>query len=459
MERMHDAVNRRQALRAGGLSLLGLSLADLLRGRAASAATMGPRAASFGRAKSCIVVFLKGGPSHLDTFDMKPNAPAEIRGEFQPISTSAPGMYFSEHLPRLAQCADKLCIVRSLSHKDTGHPSGAYEMTTGRPYPRAANLSEISTREDHPHIGSSVAAVELRGRPAPPFVLLPDYLVVNGQFRSGQNAGFLGNRFDPLVPGGDPNTPDFRPVDLGLGEAFDAAQFRARRALLVSLNASRRDLQQDRTIHDFDGYHERAFDILAAGRARQAFEIRAESEQTRDRYGRNQLGQTVLLGRRLIEAGVRLVHVNCMSSVLAPMATWDSHKDNFNILKNERLPPADAALAALVEDLHERGLLDETLIVATGEFGRTPKINAGAGRDHWPDAFSVMLAGAGLPGGVHYGSTDKQGAYVTDRPISPARLAATIFHALGIDPTVELSTNLGRPWRMVEEPPVVDLWS
>lgn len=458
MEPQPNVFSRRQALRAGGLSLLGLSLADLLRCRAMAAVTGAPRAASFGRAKSCIIVFLKGGPSHLDTFDMKPAAPAEIRGEFQPISTSAPGMLFSEHLPRLARCADKLCIVRSLSHKDNGHPSGAYEMTTGRPYPRALNLSEISTREDHPHLGSSVAAVELRSRPAPPFVMLPQYLVVNGQFRSGQNAGFLGNRYDPLVPGGDPNTPDFRPVDLGLGEAFDVAQFRSRRALLLALNASRGDLQQDKTIHDFDGYHERAFDILAAGRARAAFDIAAEPAATRDRYGRNQLGQSVLLGRRLIEAGVRLVHVNCMSSLLDPMATWDSHKDNFNILKNQRLPPADAAIAALVEDLAERGLLDETLVVATGEFGRTPKINAGAGRDHWPDAFSVLLAGAGLPGGVHYGATDKQGAYVTDRPISPAALAATIFHALGIDPSIELSTNLGRPWRMVEEPPVLDLW-
>ena len=450
--------DRRQAIRAGGLSLFGLSLADLLRGRAAAKATGPPRPASFGAAKSCVVIFLKGGPSHLDMFDMKPDAPAEIRGEFRAIATAVPGMRVSEHLPRLARIADKLLVVRSLSHKDNGHPSGAYQMTTGRAYPRAQNLADISTREDHPHVGASVAAVAGRSCPMSPFVMVPQYLVVNGQFRSGQNAGFLGNRFDPLVPGGDPSSADFRPVDLGLGEAFDPTQFRSRRTLLDSLNASRVDLGQDKTILDFDGFHDKAFDMLTGGRARQAFDIAAEPAAVRDRYGRHALGQSALLARRLVEAGVRLVHVNCISSLLEPMSTWDSHKDNFAILKNHRLPQADSAVAALIEDLSERGLLDETLVVVTGEFGRTPKINSGAGRDHWPDAFSVALAGAGLPGGAHYGATDKYGAYPIDRPVSPARLAATIFHALGIDPRRELATSIGRPWQLADERPVLDLW-
>jgi hypothetical protein len=451
--------NRRQAIAAGGLSLVGLSLADLLRGRALATIAPPSRPASFGRAKSCIVIWLKGGPSHLDTFDMKPDAPAVIRGEFRPIATGVPGMFISEHLPLLARQADKLFVIRSLAHKDTGHPSGAYQMTTGRAYPRASNLADIGTRDDHPHLGSSIAAVAARGCPMPPFVMLPQYLVVNGQFRSGQNAGFLGNRFDPLVPGGDPNRDDYKPVDLGLGQAFDAAQFYGRRTLLESLNSARVDLQRDPTIHDFDGYHAKAFDMLSAGNARQAFDLDAEPAAVRDRYGRTQLGQSALLARRLIEAGVRLVHVNCLSSLLEPASNWDSHKDNFAILKNHRLPPADAAVAGLLEDLHERGLLDETLVVVTGEFGRTPKINAEAGRDHWPDAFTVLLAGAGLPGGTHYGATDKQGAYPIDRPISPARLAATIFHALGIDPQRELSTAVGRPWMLADEPPATDFWA
>jgi hypothetical protein len=452
-------LSRRQAIRAGGLSLFGLSLADLLHGRALARVSNQPRPASFGHAKSCVVVFLKGGPSHLDMFDMKPEAPAEIRGEFRPIATAVPGMQFSEHLPKLARQADKLLVVRSLSHKDTGHPSGAYQMTTGRAYPRGQNLADISTRDDHPHVGSSVAAVDGRGCPMAPFVMVPQYLIVNGQFRSGQNAGFLGNRFDPLVPGGDPSSANFRSLDLGLGEAFDPAQFQSRRALLNTLNASRVDLGVDQTIRDFDGYHDKAFDMLATGRAQKAFDVGAEPDAVRDRYGRHPLGQSTLLARRLIEAGVRLVHVNCISSLLEPMCTWDSHKDNFAILKNHRLPPADAAVSALIEDLDERGLLDETLVVVTGEFGRTPKINAGAGRDHWPDAFSVLLAGAGLPGGAHYGATDKHGAYPIDRPVSPGRLAATIFHALGIDPQLELATTVGRPWQLADERPVLDFWA
>lgn len=451
-------ISRREALRAGGLSLVGLSLADLLHSRAAAAAVGKPRPTSFGKAKSCIVVFLKGGPSHLDTFDMKPEAPPEIRGEFRPIATPVAGMQVSEHLPRLAQLADKLFVVRSLSHKDNGHPSGAYQMTTGRAYPRAQNLADISTREDHPHLGSSVAAVESRYRPVPPFVMVPRYLIVNGQFRSGQNAGFLGNRFDPLVPGSDPNTPEFRPVDLGLGEAYDTGRFRTRRELLVSLNAERSHLRAEPTIHEYDGYHEKAFDLLAAGVTRQAFDIRAEPDAVRDRYGRNQLGQSVLLGRRLIEAGVRLVHVNCMSGIVDPVNNWDSHKDNFNVLANHLLPRADAAVATLISDLAERGLLDETLVVVTGEFGRTPKINQVAGRDHWPDAFTVMLAGAGLPGGTHYGATDKHGALVADRPVTPGALGATIFHALGVDPAQQLMTLAGRPSPLADERPMLDFW-
>ncbi|HVU87861.1 MAG TPA: DUF1501 domain-containing protein [Pirellulales bacterium] len=450
---------RRQALAFGTASLFGLSLADLLRGRLRANSRAPNEVSSFGRAKSCILIWLKGGPSHLDTFDLKPDAPVEIRGEFRPIDTVVPGMRFAEHLPRLARQADKLLVVRSMSHTDTGHPSGAYQMTTGREYPRAQNLADNSTREDHPHLGSSVAAVARPLCPAPPYVLVPQYLIVNGQFRSGQNAGALGRRFDPLVPGGDPNSEDFRPKDLGLAATVDREQILARRALLTSLNEVRADLRRDPSIIDFNGCHAQAFNLLAGGTSRQAFDIAAEPATLRDRYGRTQLGQSTLLARRLIEAGVGLVHVNCMSSILEPNCTWDSHKDNFNILKDHRLPPADAAIAALLEELHQRGMLDETLVVVAGEFGRTPKVNSGAGRDHWPNAFTVLLAGAGLPGGTYYGATDKYGAYPSERPISPARLAATIFHALGIDPSTELTVSAGRRWRLADEPPALEMWA
>ncbi len=452
-------LHRRGLLRAGTVGLVGLGLPQLLSGEARAAANDGPRRAGFGRAKSCLLIFLKGGPSHLDTFDPKPDAPAEIRGAFRTIATRVPGIQFSEHVPCLARQADKFTVVRSLTHKDNGHPSAAYEMTTGHPYPRAMNLADHSTREDHPHVGAAVAAVVGKTCSAPPFALVPDYLIVNGQFRSGQNAGFLGTRFDPLVPGGDPSRDDFRAADLGLSATVASDRLRDRRALLAHLNG--RLAQQDHAaaLGDMDGYREKAFSLLETGRAARAFDLQSEPLAVRERYGRNFFGQSVLMGRRLIEAGVRLVHVNCMSSIFGGDKNWDTHKDNFNMLSQILLPRTDRAIAELLADLAASGLLDETLLVVTGEFGRTPKINPNAGRDHWPQVFSVLLAGAGLGGGRTFGSSDKHGASPAASPITSSELSATIFHALGIDPASQLTTQVGRPWQISDARPVVDLWS
>ncbi|HET6325363.1 MAG TPA: DUF1501 domain-containing protein [Planctomycetaceae bacterium] len=449
--------NRRELLRVGGLSLLGLSLPELLRGQAHASERPGRRPTSFGKAKSCIIVFLKGGPSQLDTFDMKPDAPAEIRGEFRPIATNVPDMMVCEQLPLLARQANHFTIARSVCHADNNHASAAYEMTTGNAYPRPTNLSGKSTREDHPHLGSAVAAVEARRCPVPPFAMVPQYLVVNSEFRSGQNAGFLGSRYDPLVPGGDPTTSDFKPVDLGLVTSLEPEQLRNRRLLLQSVNDHFRRLENDPALQAVDTNYQRAFALLESGLTTQALDIHREPASIRERYGRNFFGQSLLLARRLIEAGVRLVHVNCMSSIFGGVENWDTHKDNFQLLKHPLLPRADRGVAALLEDLAVRGLLSETLVVVTGEFGRTPQINAVAGRDHWSWAFSVLLAGAGIPGGRLYGATDKHGAYPTEKPIRSGELAATIFHALGIDPSVRLPTLLGRPWQVSTEPPVLDL--
>jgi hypothetical protein len=452
-------LHRRGLLRAGTVGMFGLGLAELLRGEARSAQQPPARLPGFGRAKSCIFIWLKGGPSHLDTFDPKPDAPLEIRGEFKTIATKVPGIFFSEHVPCLAGVADKLTVVRSLAHKDNGHPSAAYEMTTGHPYPRAMNLADISTREDHPHIGASIAALTGKSCLMPPFVLVPDYLIVNGQFRSGQNAGFLGTRFDPLVPGGDPSRDDFRSADLGLGEPVETSRLRDRRALLANLNNRLTRPDKAASLNEMDSYRDKAFSLLETGRTRRAFDLDAESPEVRDRYGRNFFGQSVLLGRRLLEAGVRLVHVNCMSSIFSGDKTWDTHKDNFNLLSQVLLPRTDRAIAALLADLSASGLLDETLVVVTGEFGRTPKINKVAGRDHWPGVFSVLLAGAGLSGGRTYGSSDKQGAAPASAPVNSSELSATIFHALGIGAASQLTTQAGRPWQISEARPVVELWS
>lgn len=452
-------LTRRGLLRSGTLGAIGLGLPQLLTSEAHAAKSARPETPGFGRARSCMLIWLTGGPSHLDTFDPKPEAPAEIRGEFRTISTRVPGIQFGEHVPCLARAADKLTIVRSLTHKDNGHPSAAYEMTTGHAYPRAMNLADISTRDDHPHVGASVAAVASKTCPAPPFALVPDYLVVNGQFRSGQNAGFLGTRFDPLVPGGDPSRDDFPPGDLGFGKAVEIGRLQDRRALLERFNARSNRQTDSAALGEMNSFRETAFALLETGRTQKAFDLSSEAAAVRDRYGRNFFGQSVLLGRRLIEAGVRLVHVNCMSSIFGGDKNWDTHKDNFNLLSKVLLPRTDRAIAELLADLSASGLLDETLVVVTGEFGRTPKINAGAGRDHHPQCFSVLLAGAGLQGVRTYGSSDKHGALPASAPIASAELSATIFHALGIDPATQMTTQAGRPWQISDSRPVTNLWA
>jgi hypothetical protein len=457
-ERTCQGINRRDLLRAGTLGLFGLTLPALLRGQAQAAETSS-RSGTFGKVKSCLIVFLNGGASHHDTFDMKPDAPAEIRGEFNPISTNVPGIQVCEHLPLLAKQADKYTVVRSLSHSDTNHPSGVYWMVTGHPYHKGigSGLSEHISREDHPHIGSALTAVEGKSdRAVPPFVTVPDYIAVNGPVRAGQHGGFLGSKYDPLVPRGNPNSPDFQPLDLGLVPNISAERMQERRALLGTVNAQLQGLEQLTTVRSVDQYYQKAFALLGSGKTQHAFDLGQEPEKVRESYGRNLFGQSVLLGRRLVEAGVRLVHVNWIRIL---EQGWDTHNDNFNALKNKLLPPADQAIAALLDDMNSSGLLKETLVIVMGEFGRSPKITAAnAGREHWPQVFTILLAGAGMPSGRHYGASDRMGAAPVDKRITPGELSATIFHALGIDPSSQVTTMLERPWQICNDKPVLDLW-
>jgi hypothetical protein len=454
-----QGIDRRDLLRAGTLGLFGLTLPSVLRGEA-RAAEAASASSTFGKAKSCLIVFLNGGASHHDTFDMKPDAPAEIRGEFQPIGTNVPGIQVCEHLPLLARQVDKYTIVRSLSHADTNHPSGVYWMVTGHPYHKGigSGLSEHISREDHPHIGSALTAVEgKRDKAVPPFVTVPDYIAVNGPIRAGQHGGFLGSKYDPLVPRGNPNSPEFQPLDLGLVPSVSQERMKERRSLLGTVNAQMKAMEQEASFRSVDQYYQKAFDLLSSGITQHAFDLSSEPEKVRDRYGRHMFGQSVLLGRRLVEAGVRLVHVNWIRIL---EQGWDTHNDNFNALKNKLLPPADQAIAALFDDMHASGLLKETLVIVMGEFGRSPKITAAnAGREHWPQVFTILLAGAGMPTGRHYGSSDKYGAAPVDRRITPGELSATIFHALGVDPASQVTTMLERPWQICEHKPVLDLWS
>lgn len=450
-----QGMTRRDLLQAGGLGMLGLTLPGLLHGRAQAANT--PRPRTFGRAKSCLVIFLSGGASHHDTFDMKPNAPEEIRGEFSPISTSVPGIQMCEHLPMLSHYAHKYTTVRSLSHRDTNHPSGCYWMMTGHEYPRASGLSENLSRDDHPHIGASLTAVgNRRERAVPTFITVPDYIAVNGPVRAGQHAGFLGGRYDPFVARGNPNSDDFQPADLGLVPTVSAERMSDRRTLLAAVNQQVRHLEQRVEGRSIDNFYQRAFGVLASGNTQRAFDMSAEPERIRERYGRNLFGQSILLGRRLVEAGVQLVHVNWIRIL---EAGWDTHADNFNNLKDKLLPPTDQALSALFEDMESRGLLDDTLVIVMGEFGRSPQITrSNAGREHWPFVFTILMAGAGIPGGRLYGSSDRIGAYVRDGRITPGQFAATIYHALGVDPASQVTTMLDRPWQICDDQPVLDLW-
>jgi hypothetical protein len=399
-------------------------------------------------------LFLKGGPPQLDTFDPKPEAPAEIRGEFGVIGTRAAGVFLSDQLPNLARQADKFTILRTLSHQDSTHSTAAFLVTTGRAYPRPGEA--VASPNDPPHVGSLTAAADGGGRAALSFVMVPDQFVVNGELRGGQGAGMLGPRYDPLLPGGDPNLPGYRPAIFASQAPVNRSLLQSRRRLLETLDAGFK--RSDASVRALDSMHQKALGVLEQGVQKAAFELDEEAPQVRERYGHSTFGQSVLMARRLIEAGVRLVQVNCMSSVRDLERNWDLHKNNFSTLRDVLLPATDPAVAALLEDLSASGLLHETLVLMMGEFGRTPKINDQAGRDHWPQTQSVLLAGAGIPGGSVYGETDKHGVLPVSKPVTPAELVATVLHALGIPPIIELTTRDGRPFRACEATPRLDLW-
>jgi hypothetical protein len=454
---------RRELLRVGGLSALGLSLPDLLRARAASASSnscesLQPLPAGFARAKSCIIVFLFGAPAHQDTFDMKPDAPSEVRGEFQPVATNVPGTSVCEHLPRLARMADQYAIVRSMSHPDNTHTVAMHYMLTG-----VRHIAPNTNPRNHPNDFPTFGAVMhyLRDRrgvgvePAHvwPAVSLnaPANQVSAGNFIfPGFFAGFLGSAYDPLFVSQDPSLPEFEAIPA----SFETDRLIERRPLLGQINRQADRLDRVADVRTLDKFYDRAFSLLTASTTRHACDLKRERPQVRDRYGMNSFGQSCLLARRLVEAGVSLVTVNWARDD----AFWDTHKDNFKDLKTKLLPPFDLGFSALVEDLAQRGLLTETLLVCLAEFGRTPKINAQAGRDHWAQCFSVLLAGAGIRGGQIHGASDRLAAYPTEKPVSPGDLAAMIYSALGVDPATEINDRLGRTYRLCSGQPVMQLF-
>jgi hypothetical protein len=408
--------DRRRFLQAGVLSGLGLTLADYLRlAHAAPARRKGDRRA--------IHVNLAGGPSHHDSFDPKPDAPSEVRGEFGVIK-SRNGAHFCEHLPKLAACADRFALVRSATHNLGAHaPAGLFLATGNRPLPSLL----------YPGYGAVAARENPSPRDLPSWVSIPD----------GGGAGYLGVAFNPYAVGGDPNAKDFGVRSLSLPKGYSARRLGRRQALAAELNTFEGGGRSD-VVRGLDRFEEQALAIIASSRTRTAFDLQQEPGRVRDLFGRHTFGQSLLLARRLIEAGVRFV------SVQFPI-TWDTHDRNFSRLKEQNLPMLDRGLSALLLDLEARGLLDETVVFVTGEFGRTPKVNKDAGRDHWPHAFSMLFAGGGVRGGQVVGKTDASGAQVSDRPVKPEDAAATLYQLLGIDASKEYQTRSGRPVAIVRD--------
>jgi hypothetical protein len=451
--------NRREWLRIGGLGCLGLSLPNLLAPRLSAASPSSLPAKSFGRAKSCIILFLGGGPPQHETFDPKPDAPIELRGDFKSIRTSVPGLKFCELLPDTARIAHKLTVIRSMTTGINAHAVSGYQMMTGRVHP--AKVDRPVSPEDWPHIGSLVAALKPSQRSPLSAVTIPEPLVNNpGVAWPGQTGGFMGHSWDPRLFKCDPSAPDFRIDELTLPDNVSLDRLASRKGLIANLDSRLRKADKDGRLAGLETSRQQAFDMLSSSATRRAFELDRESPALRARYGPHKFGQSALLARRLVEAGVRLVQVNFPrepGDLSSPNPLWDTHRKNTDRLKTNLCPPFDRAFPALVNDLDERGLLDETLVVVMGEFGRSPKINTFGGRDHWGACFSIALAGAGLSGGNVIGASDRDGAYVKDRAVHASELSATIFHFLGIDPAGMFYDRLNRPLPIAESRPISEL--
>jgi hypothetical protein len=450
----HDPaqLSRRQLLRAGSLGIFGLNLARFWQAEAAQA---GPvrRARPAGRVQSCIVLFYYGGPSHLDTWDLKPHAPREIRGEFAGIATRVPGVRVCEHLPHCARVMDRLAVVRSLHHPMRNHNAAAVEALCGRT-PLQGDLELLADdANSFPCYGAALSHLAPGAGDVPVHVALP-HVMYNVVVLPGQTAGFLGAAANPFQVRRDPNDPGFRVDELELPADLPLARLEDRRSLLTLVEAQQaRAERRPMTV-----CQEKAFRLLHSTAVRRAFDLSREGPAVRDRYGRTTLGQSLLLARRLVEAGVRFINVNDKVHN-AQLANWDSHKNNFGRLKDDLLPPADRAFSTLVEDLDDRGLLETTLVVALAEFGRTPRINRAAGRDHWPDCYSMVLAGGGVRGGTVYGASDRIGAYPAADPVTPGDLAATLFWCFGLDPETPIRDLTGRPYRLAKGRPLERLFA
>lgn len=437
------------------MGLAGLSLGPL--GLLNAFAAPGPRKETGpGKAKSIILIFNGGAPSHIDLWDPKPDASSEIRGEFSTIRTNVPGTHISELLPRMAKRMDKVALIRSVYHGHSSHNGGMHWATTGRPYRVDSTLINPS-RTDLPGVGTMVGWLAQKDgytRGVPPYVITPFPTCDSKLYLTpGQFGGCLGPRYDPFVLDDDPNAATFKVKNMGLDSSLTPARLQQRLGLLKEVSSTSHQIISPLT-SEMDIFNQQAAALLQSGKAAEAFDLTKEPDSVRERYGRHTWGQSHLLARRLVEAGTRFV-----TTVNGPSITWDTHKDNFNKLKNTLVPPMEQAYTALLDDLEERGLLDSTLVVWMGEFGRSPKINVDGGRDHWPSCYSVLMAGGGIRGGQVIGSSDSTGAVPKDRPTTPAEIHATMYAALGYDTrSMTFPSADGRPVPLTDGVPMMELF-
>lgn len=457
--RLCNGVTRREWLRLGGLGAFALTSNQLLTNQS-FAATSPLSAGSFGKAKRCIVLFMLGGPPQLETWDPKPNAPREIRGDFGTTATATPGYHVGELMPQTAKLTDKIAVLRAMATADNAHSSSGYWMLTGRPHsPKGQENALPGAPNNWPSLPAIVRHLRGDKTSLPGAIRLPEEIWNTGHIVwPGQDAGWLGDHADPWLVTCDPSKPEFRVPDIGLPVEISPERLSQRNALRELMNSNLLGVDSV-PVRRWSTWQTKAMDLLRAKESQAAFALDQESARVRDRYGHNRFGQSVLLARRLVEQGVSLVQVNWTrwedDENVAP--AWDTHAKNAERLKNALMPPMDQAYSALLEDLDKRGMLEDTLVVWMGEFGRSPKINARGGRDHWGHCFSVALAGGGVRGGAVYGQSDGQAAYPLDGRVEPQDLAATVYHCLGIPSETTITDPFGRPLPISTGQPISEI--
>jgi len=469
-----DGFSRREFLRVGGAGLAGLSLGSVLRLQAMAAENPAAGASrnGWGNAKSVVMIFLQGGPSHIDIWDPKPDAPSNIRGEFKTIKSKVPGIWLSEVMPKLAAEMDKAMLIRSMSYTPAGlfnHTAAIYQMMTGWTPDRVSPSGQLEPPApgDFPHCGSEIIRFKPLEKPMLPFVMMPRPLQESNVVGKGGTAGFLGPAYDPYYFYQDPNK-EIHLDDLSLRKDVPKVRMERRESLLQKVEGAMPEIDRAVSSYALDSYYQKAFNLILSGEAREAFDLTKEPDKVRDRYGRHTFGQGCLLARRLIEAGTRFVQMNWPSVANGDpnVDAWDTHAANFGPLRNLHCPKLDSGLSSLLSEMDERGLLKETLVIAIGEFGRSPRLgvstsgnsNSPDGRDHWPYCYTALVAGAGVRRGALYGKSDATGSAPAENPVHPMQLTATIYHALGINPHTMVLNHLNQPRELVQAEPVTGLF-